>query len=229
MKNFLLAVFSLTSYAVGMFGLLYFIAYLGGFEFLPVHINSRQPSNLATAIGINVGLMILFGLQHSLTARPSFKVVLTKVIPVEAERSTYVLMSGVMMLLISFYWQPIAGVLWQADSPIIQLALTGGYLAGWSIAIISTFLINHYELFGLQQVYLKIRNFSEPEATFTETGFYRIVRHPLQLGVLIGMWCTPIMTMTHLMLAACMTLYIYIGLYFEEKDLVASLGSDYVA
>ena len=223
----LIAFFGVISYTVGMGGLVYFILYLGPFDLLPTHINTSPPGNLLPAILINLGVMILFGIQHTVCARPWFKEALTRILPAAAERSSYVLLSGVMMILICHLWQPIDGTLWQVSTTWATNTLIALYGLGWSIAVISSFLINHFDLFGLQQVYHNLRGTASPDDSFTERGFYSLVRHPLQLGILIGVWATPVMSMTHLMLAGTMTAYIFIGLYFEEKDLVRTLGPDY--
>ena len=227
MKKLLIASFGILSYLIGLGGLVYFILFLGSWDFMPVHINSATPGPIETAIAINLGLLVLFGLQHSVTARPTFKAALTKFIPTAAERSSYVLLSGIMMLVLSFYWQPIAGDIWRVESGPLYNVLLTGHAIGWLVAIIATFMINHFELFGLQQVYLNFRDRPEPVATFTDRWFYKLVRHPLQLGILLGIWCLPTMTMSHLMLAGGMTLYVFIGLYYEEKDLAMILGPEY--
>ncbi|MBT4161276.1 MAG: isoprenylcysteine carboxylmethyltransferase family protein [Gammaproteobacteria bacterium] len=225
--SILVLLFGIISYVIGIGGLTYFILYIGAWEFLPIHINSGEAGSVVSAVVINLGLMVLFGLQHTVTARPKFKAAITKVLPVAAERSSYVLLSGIMMFLICLYWQPVEGIVWQAASSWLQTTLIGLYVLGWVICVGSSFLINHFELFGLQQVYLNLRPSTAARDTFTERGLYRLVRHPIQLGVLIGIWFTPTMTMTHLMLAVTMTIYIFIGLYFEEKDLMNGLGSEY--
>jgi protein-S-isoprenylcysteine O-methyltransferase Ste14 len=176
---------------------------------------------------VNTGLMILLGLQHSVMARPGFKKAWIKVIPPASERSTYVLLSGVVFFLICFYWQAIAGTFWHVDNQLSRIILTAIQLFGWGLVVASSFMINHFELFGLQQVYYYFVGKPEPPPNFTDRFLYKIVRHPLQLGVLIGIWFAATMTMTHLTLSVAMTLYIFIGLYFEEKDLVATLGQDY--
>lgn len=227
MNRYIILYYGILSYVIGLGGLTYFILFIGGWDFLPLHINSGTAANPTNALLINIGLISLFGLQHSIMARPSFKNTWTKIIPQVAERSTYVLLSGILMVVICLYWQPIDGTLWQIDNPIFKTLLIIGYLLGWTLAVLATFMINHFELFGLQQVYYNLRNTPEPEPWFTERFFYKIVRHPLQLGVLIGIWSTPTMSMTHLSLSLTMSIYIFIGLYFEEKDLVASLGEDY--
>lgn len=228
MKRLSIFFYGILGYMTGMGGLTYFILFVGGWDFLPRHVNSGTPGPLGIALMINSGLIALFGLQHSAMARPAFKRAFTKLIPKAAERSTYILLSGVMMLIISFFWQPVEGVLWQVENPVGRALLTVGYGLGWMLAVLSTFVINHFELFGLQQVYLNLRNKPEPAPKFTDRFLYRIVRHPLQLGIFIGIWVLPTMSMTQFILSAALTGYIFIGLYFEEKDLVDTLGSEYV-
>ena len=223
----LIFLYGIVSYAIGLGGLVYFILFLGSWSFLPVHISSKVPGPLFTALIVNLGLVLLFGIQHSVTARPAFKKKLTKFMPAAMERSTYVLLSGVMMLLFSFYWLPIEGELWHVQHPVAWTILQSIYLIGWVIVVISSFLINHFELFGLQQVYCNLKNRPIPDNSFTDCYLYKIVRHPLQMGVLIGIWVTPHMSMTHLLLAVSLTIYIFIGLHYEEKDLVRYLGDDY--
>lgn len=227
MSRIFIFIYGLLSYAIGLGGLVWFILFIGDWNFFPNHIDSGIPGSLSTAISINFGLIMLFGLQHSVMARPAFKKQWTKIIPRAAERSTYVLLTGVIMGLFCLYWQPINGVLWQVDNKIGQVVLIAGYGVGWFMVVLASFLINHFELFGLQQVYFNLLRKSEPSPQFTERLLYKIVRHPLQLGVLMGIWLTPIMSMTHLMLSVAMSVYIFIGLNYEEKDLVATLGKEY--
>jgi methanethiol S-methyltransferase len=220
-------IYGLLSYSLGLFGLTYFILFLGSWDFLPLHINSKPPAESSSAWIINTLLMLLFAVQHSVMARTPFKQWLTQFIPTGAERATYVLLSGLVMLIMCFFWQPIAGVLWSFESGFLHNLLITGYIVGWALALTSTFLINHFELMGLQQVYFHLKGKPEPAAHFTDRWFYKMVRHPLQLGVLIGIWITPLMTLTHFSLALLMTIYIFVGLYFEEKDLANSLGKSY--
>ena len=227
MSRVFIFIYGILSYAIGMAALVWFILYLGAWDFLPVHIDSKQAGSIGSAILINLGLILLFGIQHSVMARPSFKKQITKIIPQAAERSTYVLITGIVIGLICLYWQPINGSLWQVKSPVVQSVLIGAYIFGWIFATLATFLINHFELFGLQQVYLNLLNKPEPSPRFTDRLFYKVVRHPLQLGLLMGIWFTPNMSMTHFMLALSMSIYIFVGLYFEEKDLSRSLGKAY--
>ena len=201
--------------------------FVGGWEFLPFHINSSEPAPLGVALLVNIGLIVVLGLQHSVMARPSFKAVWTKIIPPPAERSTYVLLSGLVFILICFQWQAIAGIVWNIENRTARDILTGIQLSGWGLIIASSFAINHFELFGLQQVYCFFVGRTSPSQKFTERFVYKLVRHPIQLGVIIGVWFTATMTMTQLVLSIAMTLYIFIGLHFEENDLVATLGQDY--
>ena len=227
MNRLYIFIYGLFSYAVGLGGLVWFALFIGGWEFLPRHIDSETPGPMSTALIINVGLITIFVLQHSIMARLTFKSRWTKIIPPAAERSTYLLLSGIIMALFCLYWQPVNGVLWQADNEAVQVVLIVLYIIGWTIPVLASFMINHFELFGLQQVYFNLINKSEPSPHFTERWFYKVVRHPIQLGTLIGIWSTPTMTMTHLMLSVPLTVYVLISLKYEERDLVTTLGEKY--
>ena len=227
MSRLVIFIYGLFSYAVGLGGLVWFALFVGSWEFLPRHIDSDIPGPLSSALLINVGLLAIFVLQHSIMARLTFKSRWTKIIPPATERSTYLLLSGIIMALFCLYWQPINGVLWQVDNQIGQAVLIAIYIIGWSIPVLASFMINHFELFGLQQVYLNLVNKPEPSPRFTERSFYKVVRHPIQLGTLIGIWSTPTMTMTHLMLSVPLTAYVLLSLKYEERDLVTTLGEDY--
>lgn len=227
MSRLLIFIYGIISYAVGLGGLVWFALFIGPWEFLPRHINSASPGSLNSALLINLGLIALFALQHSIMARLTFKSQWTKIIPAAAERSTYLLISGMIMALFCLYWQPVNGVLWQVDNQAGRVVLISIYITGWTIPVLASFMINHFELFGLQQVYYNLTNKPDPSPHFTEKSFYKIVRHPIQLGTLIGIWSTPTMTMTHLMLSASLTAYIIISLKYEERDLVTTLGEKY--
>ena len=227
MSRLLIFIYGLLSYAVGLGGLVWFALFIGGWDFLPRHIDSDIPGPLSTALLINVGLLTIFVLQHSIMARLTFKSRWTKIIPPATERSTYLLISGIIMALFCLYWQPVNGVIWQVDNQIGQIVLIAIYIIGWSIPVLASFMINHFELFGLQQVYFNLIKKPEPSPHFTERWFYKIVRHPIQLGTLIGIWSTPTMSMTHLLLSAPLTVYVLMSLKYEEKDLVTTLGKNY--
>lgn len=227
MSRLFIFIYGLLSYAIGLGGLVWFALFIGGWDFLPRHIDSDVPGPLGTAIFINTSLIIIFVLQHSIMARLTFKSRWTKMIPPATERSTYLLLSGIIMALFCLYWQPVNGIVWQVDNQIGQIILIALYIIGWSIPVMASFMINHFELFGLQQVYFNLINKPEPSPHFTERWFYKGVRHPIQLGTLVGIWATPIMSVTHLILSLPLTIYVLLSLKYEEKDLVTILGKDY--
>ncbi|NQV22463.1 MAG: isoprenylcysteine carboxylmethyltransferase family protein [Rhodospirillales bacterium] len=179
------------------------------------------------ALLINLGLIALFGVQHSVMARQGFKTALTKIIPAAAERSTYCLATAVLIGVIVMYWQPLPGALWQMEAGNAAYAVTAVSLAGWGLVALSSFLIDHFDLFGLRQVWLHWRKAPYTPVPMKSPALYKWVRHPLYVGILIGIWSTPSMTWGHLMFSAGITVYILIGIAFEEKDLVQALGDDY--
>jgi len=227
MRQYLIFIYGLFSYTLALSVQVWFIFYIGEWTFMPTTINSHSPVPLSSALFINLTLVILFALQHSIMARSSFKKHITKIIPQASERSTYVLFSGLALGLICMYWQPLDGYLWQVENEAGKMLLSGGYIFGWLFSLFSTFIINHFELFGLQQIYVNLINKPVSPVAFQEKLFYKWVRHPIQLGVLIGLWFTPAMSYSHLMLSVTLTLYIFIGLWFEERDLIAVWGDTY--
>ena len=222
-------IYSLAAYAIGMGGLTVFILFTGGWSFMPFHVDSPASMNSTLATAIDLALVTLFAVQHSVMARPAFKARWTKIIPASCERATYTLVSGVLMVVISILWQPIEGTIWHVDSKFATHVITGMHLLGWTIAIIATFLIDHFELFGLKQAWTAASGKPATEPPFTDSWLYKVVRHPLQLGIFLGIWIAPTMSAGHLLLSVSMTVYIFIGLYFEEKDLMKNLGEEYVA
>ena len=228
MGKLLTLVFGILSYSIGLAGLNYFIAFLSAWRLIPNNIYESAQVGTSVALLTNLGLILLFAVQHSVMARRSFKSHLTKFISPAIERSSYVLISGIIMFAMCFYWRSLPGVIWNFENPLVRNTLSTIQMLGWGLSVVATFLINHFELFGLQQVYYYLKDQQPPTPEFTDRLFYKMVRHPLQLGVLIGIWVTPEMTMAHLFLSATMTLYIFIGLYYEEKDLVAILGDEYI-
>ncbi len=180
------------------------------------------------AILVNLGLISLFGIQHSVMARQSFKKKWTKIVPEPIERSTYVLFSSIVLILLFYFWKPIPYAIWDfADTSAGPILLAIAFL-GWGMVLLSTFLINHFHLFGLHQVYQYASSREQKILSFRTPFLYRMVRHPLYLGFLIAFWATPVMTAGHLLFAIGMTLYIFIGIYHEEKDLVKLYGNDYL-
>ncbi len=229
MSKTIIFIYGVLAYAVALIAQVWFILYIGEWEFMPTSISAQRPVPLSSALMINLSLVLIFALQHSVMARSSFKKYLTRIIPQAAERSTYVLFSGVALGLICLYWQPIEGFLWRVDNEPGKVLLMAGYIFGWLFSLFSTFIINHFELFGLQQIYLNLINKPEPPVYFQEKLLYKFVRHPIQLGVLIGIWLTPAMSYSHLMLSIALSVYIFIGLRYEERDLVSAWGNTYKA
>ena len=206
--------------------LLYTIAFVGNLP-VPKAIDTGATGSLPAAAAIDLLLLGLFAVQHSVMARPAFKRAWTTLVPHAVERSTYVLFASAALLLLYWQWRPIAGVVWSTTHPIAVLALQAIFWAGWGLVLLSTFLINHFELFGLQQVYARLRGKPLPPPEFKTPSFYRWVRHPLYLGLLLAFWATPTMTLGHLLFAAANTGYILIGLSLEERDLMELFGDQY--
>jgi protein-S-isoprenylcysteine O-methyltransferase Ste14 len=222
-------VYGVGAYLIGASA--YFIG-LSGFlgNFLgPLSINQGPVTPFGQALLINIALIVLFGLPHSLMARRSFKRWWTRIIPPAAERSTFMLQSGLFVLLLIWQWRPLPGVIWQVESAVGQTLIWTVFWSGWVIALIATFLINHFELTGLQQVFAHLRGRPAQPLAFRTPFLYKVVRHPMQLGVLLAVWATPRLTVGHLVFALGMTIYIVIGLYFEERDLVRHFGQEYEA
>jgi methanethiol S-methyltransferase len=206
----------------------YFIAFTGGI-LVPKTVDTGVDTPLAEAVLINIGLIMLFGLQHSIMARQRFKQHIAKVIPTSMERSTFVLVSALLLALIAWQWRPITVTIWEAKTQAGQIAMYTLYALGWSILLLSTFLIDHFELFGLKQVFKQFRESTLANPRFRTPWFYKMARHPMMTGFFIGLWATPHMTMGHLILATGFTIYILIGVHYEEKDLIKTFGEKYIA
>jgi protein-S-isoprenylcysteine O-methyltransferase Ste14 len=184
-------------------------------------MDSASADTWSTALIIDATLLLLFALQHSVMARPAFKRVLTRVIPVAAERSTYVLASSVALLFLFWQWQPLGGAVWDIQSISGKATLYGGYAFGWLLVLVATVVINHFDLFGLRQVWRNMLGRPQDQLPFATPLLYRIVRHPLYVGWLFVFWSTPTMTVTHLFFAAVTTAYILVAIQFEERDLMS--------
>lgn len=220
--------YSILSYFAFFITVLYAIGFLGNLV-VPKGIDTGEGGISAAAILINVGLLSLFAMQHSVMARPGFKKWFTKVVPAVIERSTYVLLSSLALLFLFWQWQPMTGIIWQINNDFAYWVITAIYFAGWAVVFLSTFMINHFELFGLRQVYAYCKEQPATETPFCTRYFYTFVRHPIMLGFLICMWAAPVMTTGHLLFSAVATAYIVLAVkYLEERDLRRALGDAYV-
>ncbi|MDG2384476.1 MAG: isoprenylcysteine carboxylmethyltransferase family protein [Pirellulaceae bacterium] len=229
MARYLFLIYGVISYGIGLTGILFFGFFLNDQTPFWVSVDESSSAQFTPNFLINTGLLLLFGLQHSVMARHGFKRHWTRLVSPVIERSTYVLLSGFVLMLICVYWRPLPGTVWITDKTFIRSALTTLQAAGWILAAFSSCLINPLELLGLQQVYNFFTNQPEPTHNFTDRYLYKWVRHPIQLGILLGLWSAPTMTISRLMLSAGMTVYIFIGLHFEERDLVNRFGLEYLA
>jgi protein-S-isoprenylcysteine O-methyltransferase Ste14 len=218
--------FGAVAYLTFLFTILYAIGFVAGLV-VPKAIDTGAKSPVFEALAINLALMSLFAVQHSVMARKSFKQWWTRFIPKPVERSTYVLLASLTLLLLFWLWRPIPAVIWHVEEPEMAAVITGLSFVGWVIVFISTFLINHFELFGLHQVsnHLAGREMSSP--VFRTPLLYNFVRHPIYLGFIIAFWAAPTMTAGHLLFAAVTTAYIFVGILLEERDLTAMFGDDY--
>ena len=219
-------------YAVFFAAFLYLIAFVGGdmipFVRAPKTLDwGASPAPAEFAALVNVALLLLFGVQHSIMARQSFKRVWTKVTPKAVERSTYVLATTAVLVALYFYWTPMPAIVWEIREPLWAITLTALFFAGFALVLLSTFLIDHFELFGLAQVWRAFSGKAEAPPAFRTPMFYKGVRHPLYLGFLIAFWATPTMTAGHLLFAAIWTGYIFVAIGYEERDLVRLFGDQY--
>lgn len=220
MKRWLIFIYGVASYALSFATLLYAIGFIGNL-WVPKSIDSAREAPLVVALLINAALIGVFAVQHSVMARPAFKRWWTRIIPQAAERSTYILLSSVALIALFAFWEPIGGVVWSIESRVGQALIYGAYAFGWILVLVSTFLINHFDLFGLRQVWLQLRRKPWKPLPFKTPVLYRYVRHPLYVGWLFAFWSTPTMTVTHLVFAIATTAYILIAIQLEERDLMA--------
>ncbi len=218
------------------YGSIVYLVFLGTFLYaigfvadliVPRPIDSTPSSPLGVALLIDAALLTAFALQHSVMARRGFKERWTKIVPEPIERSTFVLAASGALLLLFWKWEPIGGVIWHFEHPAARLLAQGISLAGWTIVLVSTFLIDHFDLFGLRQVYLHLRGTPYAPVSFTARGWYGYVRHPIYLGFIIAFWAAPTMTVAHLVFAVATTLYILVAIQLEERDMVRVHGACY--
>lgn len=226
MRRIFVFIYGVACYGVFFATLLYAIGFLGNFGVAP-SIDAGRNGALWPALAIDGALLLLFALQHSMMARPWFKRMWTRLIPEAAERSTYVLLSSAALLLLFWQWRAIGGVIWDVGGGIAKAAVMGIYAAGLLLVLLSTFLINHFDLFGLRQVALYLAGRPYKPLAFRTPFFYRYVRHPLYVGWLLTFWSAPVMTAAHLFFAVMTTAYILVAIRFEEADLMAAHGESY--
>lgn len=232
-QRLLVLLYGTIAYLTFLAAFLYLIGFSHDFfgftneAFVARSVSSGNSDSMSQAIIINVLLMALFGLQHSIMPRKGFKDAITKIIPAAAERSTYVLLTNIVLFVLYCYWQPLNSVVWSISSEAAIIGLWAICATGWGLALLSTFLLDHFELFGLKQIWCYFQQKPVPAAQFRQPLLYRLVRHPLQMGIFIGIWATPHMTLGHLVFNIGMTVYILIGLYYEEIDLVREFGASY--
>jgi protein-S-isoprenylcysteine O-methyltransferase Ste14 len=227
MGAFLSLLYGVAVYVFFLGTFLYAIGFTGN-VFVPKSIDTSASAPLAEALVVNLFLLALFAVQHSVMARKSFKRWWTRIVPPAVERSTYVLAATLALALLLWQWRPIsAPVIWNVEGAAAAQALRIVFWLGWAILLTSTFLINHFELFGLRQVFSRLAGREIPEAEFRTPLLYRYVRHPIYLGFLLGFWAAPVMTAGHLLFAIATTGYIFIGIWFEERDLIAQFGEQY--
>jgi len=233
--GFLALLYGTVVYAIFFLAFLYLAAFIGGDMVaglfgieIPYTLDAGGPvTDTTTAAVVNFALLALFGVQHTIMARPGFKKSWTKIVPWSVERSTYVLLTTIILILIYFNWRPMPGVIWNVENSLGAGLLTAGFYLGFGLVLLSTFLINHFELFGLSQVWHRFRNLPWPKPKFRTPFLYKYVRHPLYLGWIMSFWLTPRMTVGHLFFAVVWTGYIFIAIVYEERDLTALFGEKY--
>lgn len=227
MSRTLTMLFAIVCYAIFFATFLYLIVFVGDLDFASRTVSVGPDAPPLTAAIIDVALIALFGLQHSIMARPGFKATWTRIVPPAAERSVFVLLASIALMILFLGWHPIGAIVWNVTSPVGAGILWALFWIGWGMVLVSTFLINHFELFGLQQAWFHVRERDTARPELREPSLYRFVRHPMMVGFFLAFWAIPTMTAGHLLLAVGMSFYILIALHYEERDLVGLFGADY--
>jgi protein-S-isoprenylcysteine O-methyltransferase Ste14 len=219
--------FGLVAYLVFLGTFLYAIGFVGNFA-VPKSIDTGPVVGRGEAVMVNLLLLSLFAIQHSVMARQGFKRWWTRIVPHAVERSVYVLLASLVLIVLFACWQPIPAIVWAVDDPALAQAIVAVSMLGWTIVLVSTLLINHFELFGLRQVVANLMGWTLPAPQFRTPMLYKAVRHPLYFGFIVAFWATPVMTVGHLLFAAVTTAYILVAIVFEERDLIAAFGEEYL-
>jgi protein-S-isoprenylcysteine O-methyltransferase Ste14 len=233
-KRILFFTYGVICYLIFLPTFLYAVGFVGNFRipvgewvFVPKSMDIGGGGPFWESLAIDLLLLGLFAVQHSVMARRGFKRMWTRIVPPPIERSTYVLASSIALIVLFYFWRPLGGVVWDTTNDAVRYTLVGLSLAGWSVVLLSTFLINHFELFGLQQIHAHLKGREMPAPKFVMPLFYKIVRHPLYVGFVIAFWATPTMTVGHLVFAVATTTYIVLAIQFEERDLIRVFGDRY--
>ena len=226
MGRVLAFIYGLIAYAAFLAAILYAIGFLGRWV-VPKHIDGGPAGPVGQAIVVNVLLLLLFAIQHTIMARPAFKTWWTRLVPTPIERSTFVLFASLLLLVLYWQWRAMPTIVWVIENPQVRGALIALSLAGWAVVFYSSFLIDHFDLFGLRQVFFYLCGRPYEHPSYMERSLYRLIRHPLMAGFIIAFWATPTMSQGHLLFAAVASAYIFFGTMMEERDLVKLLGDDY--
>jgi len=227
MSRALTLLFAIIAYAIFFATFLCLIVFVGDLGNTPITVDTGPLTPTLGAVITDVALIALFGLQHSVMARPAFKKRWTRIVPPSAERSVYVLAASFALIILFAFWRPIPAIVWSISNPTAQMVIWFLFWIGWATVLISTFLINHFELFGLQQAWLNLRGRQAETPELRQPLFYKWVAHPLYAGFFLAFWATPEMTVGHLLLAAGMAVYMLIAIRYEERDLTDLFGEDY--
>ena len=221
-------VYGLVAYAVGISSLVYAVGFLAS-AVVPKGIDTGEMGSVGQSVLFNIMLLLLLPLQHTLMARPSFKARWTRLVPQAIERSTFVLLSGLLLWLLYWQWRPMPVAVWNVGLPALRSLLIAIYLAGWGLVFFSSFLIDHFDLFGLRQVFFSLQRRDYKTPVYTERLVYKWIRHPLMACFIVAFWVAPAMSQGRLLFAAVTTVYIFLGIALEERDLIADHGEDYAA
>jgi len=220
MNRLTIFLYGTLGYVTFLITFVYAVGFIGNFA-VPKSVDSPVDGPWQTALLVDLGLLSLFALQHSVMARPAFKRLLTRIVPAEAERSTYVLASSLALLLLFWKWRPLGGTVWEVQNSLGASLFYAAYAFGWVLVLLATVVINHFDLFGLRQVWLHLQGRPQSALKFATPLLYRVVRHPLYVGWITVFWSTPVMTVTHLFFALATTVYILVAIQLEERDLIA--------